>query len=242
MENTIFGIRPVIEAIEAGKKFEKIYLKQNSEGELFHHLLRLIKLHGITSQFVPVERLHRFTRQNHQGVVALCAAIELADFESTIENVIQNSENPLVIILDGVTDVRNFGAISRSAECAGAKAVIMPAKGAAPINADAIKTSAGALNIIPVCKVSNLKAAIFYLKSVGFQIVAAREKADKLYFHADYMKPTAIIMGAEDSGISQTNLALCDEQVKIPLYGKINSLNVSAAAAILMFEVVRQKN
>ena len=242
MENTIFGIRPVIEAIETGKKFEKIYLKQNSGGELFHQLLRLIKQHEISSQYVPVERLNRFTHKNHQGVVAVCAAVELADFESTIDDIIHNNENPLVIILDGVTDVRNFGAIARSAECAGAKAVIMPAKGAAPINADAIKTSSGALNIIPVCRVPNLKTAIFHLKSVGFQIVAATEKTEKLYYEIDYLQPTVIIMGAEDTGISQTNLALCDTQVKIPLCGKISSLNVSAAAAVLMFEVVRQKN
>ena len=242
MENTIFGIRPVIEAIEVGKKIEKIYLKQKSEGELFYQLLRLIKQHDINLQFVPVERLNRFTHKNHQGVVAVCAAIEFADFDSTVENIIQNSENPLVLILDGVTDVRNFGAISRSAECAGVKAVIMPAKGAAPINADAIKTSAGALNIIPVCRVPNLKTAIFHLKSVGFQIVATNEKAEKLYYNINYLQPTAIIMGAEDTGISQTNIALCDEQVKIPLCGKINSLNVSVAAAVLMFEVLRQKN
>lgn len=242
MENTIFGIRPVIEAIETGKKIEKIYLKQGLEGNLFHQLQRLIKQHDITSQFVPVERLNRFTRMNHQGVVAVCPAVELADFESTIEKIIQNSNNPLVVILDGVTDVRNFGAISRSAECAGVQAVIMPAKGAAPINADAVKTSAGALGIIPVCRVPNLKTAIFHLKATGFQIVAATEKAEKLYYSVNYVKPTAIIMGAEDVGISQTNISLCDEQVKIPLRGKIKSLNVSAAAAILMFEVLRQKN
>jgi 23S rRNA (guanosine2251-2'-O)-methyltransferase len=242
MENIIFGIRPVIEALETGKKIEKIYLKQNSEGELFHQLLRLIKQHSINSQFVPVERLERFTRNNHQGVVAVCSIIELADFESTIENIIQHSENPLVIILDGVTDVRNFGAISRSAECAGVSAVIMPAKGAAPINADAIKASSGALNIIPVCRVPNLKTVIFHLKSVGFQIVAATEKAKNLYCDTNYVKPTAIILGDEHTGISQANLALCDVQVKIPICGKINSLNVSAAAAVLMFEVIRQKN
>ena len=242
MENTIFGIRPVIEALETGKKIEKIYLKQNSDGELFYQLLRLIKQYGITSQFVPVERLNRFTHKNHQGVVAVCAAIELADFENTIENIIQNNDNSLVIILDGVTDVRNFGAIARSAECAGVQAVIMPAKGAAPINSDAIKTSSGALNMIPVCRVPNLKTAIFHLKSVGFQIVAATEKAEKLYYNVNYVKPTAIIMGAEDAGISQTNLALCDVQVKIPILGKIKSLNVSVAAGVLMFEALRQKN
>ncbi|MDR3227795.1 MAG: 23S rRNA (guanosine(2251)-2'-O)-methyltransferase RlmB [Prevotellaceae bacterium] len=241
MENIIFGTRPVIEAIETGKKIEKIYLKQKSEGEMFYQLTRLAKQNDIVIQWVPIERLNRFTQKNHQGVVAVCSIIELAEFEPTIENIINTTENPLVIILDGVTDVRNFGAIARSAECAGAQAVIMPAKGAAPINADAIKTSCGALNMIPVSKVPNLKTAIFYLKSLGFQIVAATEKAEKLYYDIDYVKPTAIIMGAEDIGISHTNLSLCDEQVKIPVSGKIGSLNVSAAASILMFESVKQK-
>ncbi|MDR1552943.1 MAG: 23S rRNA (guanosine(2251)-2'-O)-methyltransferase RlmB [Prevotellaceae bacterium] len=241
MDNMIFGIRPVMEAIETGKQIAKIYLKQGADGELFHKLARLIKQHDIFVQWVPTERLNRFTQKNHQGVVALCAAIEFADFEKTIENILQTTTNPLVIILDGVTDVRNFGAIARSAECAGANAVIMPAKGAAPINADAVKTSSGALNIIPVCRVSNLKTAVFYLKSAEFQIIAASEKAEKLYYNVNYLKPTAIIMGAEGTGISHTNIALCDEQVKIPVCGKINSLNVSAAASVLMFETVRQK-
>jgi len=241
MDNIIFGIRPVIEAIETGKKVEKVYLKQGSDGELFHQLTGLLKAQDITMQWVPIERLNRFTRNNHQGVVAITPMIEFADFETTIEKIINSTENPLVIILDGITDVRNFGAIARSAECAGAQVVIMPAKGAAPINADAIKTSAGALNIIPVCRVPNLKTAIFHLKTEGFQIVATNEKAEKLYYAVDYKKPTAIIMGAEDIGISRTNLELCDEQVKIPICGKINSLNVSAAATIVMFEIVKQK-
>ncbi|MDR2292218.1 MAG: 23S rRNA (guanosine(2251)-2'-O)-methyltransferase RlmB [Prevotellaceae bacterium] len=241
MDNIIFGIRPVIEAIEAGKQIEKIYLKQGAAGDLFHQLLRLIKMHNIFVQWVPVERLNRFTQKNHQGIVALCAAIELANFEATVENIMQTAKNPLVIILDGVTDVRNFGAIARSAECAGVHALIMPAKGAAPINADSIKTSCGALNIIPVCKVPNLKTAVFYLKSTGFQIIAATGKAEKPYYDANYAKPTAIIMGAEDTGISRANIELCDEQVKIPIYGKINSLNVSAAASILIYEALRQK-
>ncbi|MDR2126576.1 MAG: 23S rRNA (guanosine(2251)-2'-O)-methyltransferase RlmB [Prevotellaceae bacterium] len=242
MDNIIFGIRPVIEAIESGKQIEKVYLKQGSDGELFHKLARLIKHHNIAVQWVPIERLNRFTQKTHQGVVALCAAIELANFETTIENIKNAVSNPLVIILDGVTDVRNFGAIARSAECAGAQAVIMPAKGAASINADAVKTSCGALNLIPVCKIPNLKTAIFYLKSAGFQIIAATEKAEKLYYDADYTKPTAIIMGAEDTGISRTNIELCDEKVQIPVCGKINSLNVSAAASIMMYEALRQKH
>jgi 23S rRNA (guanosine2251-2'-O)-methyltransferase len=241
MDNIIFGIRPVMEAIETGKQIEKIYLKQGADGELLHQLMRLIKQHNVFVQWVPIERLNRFTQKNHQGVVALCAAVELADFETIVENIIQTVENSLVVILDGVTDVRNFGAIARSAECVGAQAVIMPAKGAAPINADAVKTSCGALNIIPVCKVPNLKTAIFYLKSAGFQIIAATEKAEKFYFDVDYVKPTAIIMGDESAGISRANIELCDEQVKIPILGKINSLNVSAAASVLMFETVRQK-
>ncbi|MDR0420094.1 MAG: 23S rRNA (guanosine(2251)-2'-O)-methyltransferase RlmB [Prevotellaceae bacterium] len=242
MNNMIFGIRPVIEAIEAHKKIDKVYLRQGAESELFHELINLIKRHNISIQWVTIDLLNRFTPNNHQGVVATCSMIEPCNFESIMENIIRDEKNPLVIILDGVTDVRNFGAIARSAECAGAKAVIMPAKGAAPVNADAIKTSCGALNIIPVCKVPNLKTAIFYLKSSGFQIIATNERAEKLYYDVNYIKATAIVMGAEDTGISKTNLSLCDEQVKIPICGKINSLNVSVAAGILMFEAVRQKN
>ena len=242
-KNIIFGMRPVIEAVQSGKQIEKVMMRQGLEGELFRELQNLLKQRNIQIQWVPVERLNRATKNmNHQGVVAFIASIEYADLETVLNEVIERGENPLVLLLDGVTDVRNFGAIARSAECAGVHAIVIPAKGGAPLNADAMKTSAGALNRIPVCRVSNLKAAIYVLQAAEITIIGATEKADANYFTADFKRPLAIIMGSEDTGISRTNLELCDERVKIPLKGTIESLNVSAAAAVLLFEVVRQRS
>lgn len=241
-KNIIFGMRPIIEAIQSGKQIEKVMLRQGLEGELFRELQNLLKQNNIQIQWVPIERLNRATKnQNHQGVVAWIANIEYADLDTVLNQVIENGEIPFVILLDGVTDVRNFGAIARSAECAGVHAIVIPAKGGAPLNADAMKTSAGALNRIPVCRVPNLKTAIYTLKAAEVTILGATEKATDNYFDSQYKRPVAIIMGSEDSGISKTNLQLCDELVKIPLVGTIESLNVSAAAAILLFEVVRQR-
>lgn len=241
-KNIIFGMRPVMEALQSGKEIEKIMLRQGLEGELFRELQHLIKQRNIQVQWVPVERLNRATKNmNHQGVVAWTAQIDYADLEAVLNDVMARSEVPLVLLLDGVTDVRNFGAIARSAECAGVHAIVIPAKGGAPLNADAMKTSAGALNRIPVCRVPNLKAALYVLKAADITIVGATEKATDNYFNANFKRPLAIVMGSEDVGISRTNLELCDEQIKIPLKGTIESLNVSAAATVLLFEAVRQR-
>lgn len=237
----IFGIRPIIEAIEAGKTIEKVMLKKDSQGELFRQLTNLLSKKNIPAQWVPVERLNRVTRKNHQGAIATISTVSYALLEDVVEQVIGEEKVPLVLLLDGVTDVRNFGAIVRTAECSGVHAVAMPAKGAAPINADAMKTSAGALNIVPVCKVGNLREAIFYLKSSGFTIIAATEKAEDYHFNTSYTKPTAIVLGSEGTGISKSILSLCDTAVKIPILGKIESLNVSAAAAVILYEAVRQR-
>ncbi|MDR1056597.1 MAG: 23S rRNA (guanosine(2251)-2'-O)-methyltransferase RlmB [Prevotellaceae bacterium] len=241
-KNIIFGMRPVMETIKSGKQIEKLMLRQGLEGELFRELQNLLKQNNIQIQWVPVERLNRITKNmNHQGVVAWIANIEYANLEEVLDKVIEQGEKPFVLLLDGVTDVRNFGAIARSAECAGVHAIVIPAKGGAPLNADAMKTSAGTLNRIPVCRVPNLKTAIYVLKSLDVAIVGASEKADKNYFNVDLNRPAAIIMGSEGTGISRTNLELCDELIKIPLKGSIKSLNVSAAAAILLFETVKQR-
>ena len=241
-KNIIFGMRPVIEAINSGKQIEKVMLRQGLEGELFRELQSLIKQKDIQVQWVPVEKLNHVTKNMlHQGVVAWIANIEYADLESVLSEVIERGETPLVLLLDGVTDVRNFGAIARSAECAGVHAIVIPAKGGAPLNADAMKTSAGALNIIPVCRVPNLKSAIYVLKAANITIVGASEKADKNYYESDLKQAVAIIMGSEDAGITRSNLELCDELIKVPLKGTIESLNVSAAAAILLFESLRQR-
>ena len=240
MENIIFGIRPVAEAIEARKQIERIYIRKGADGQLMNDLKDLMARHHIRYQEVPVEKLNRLTRGNHQGVVAQIAAIEYVELNDILERVPED-ETPLIVVFDGVTDVRNFGGIARSAECAGAHGLITPLKNSAPVNGDAIRSSAGALQNIPVCRVGSIRNTLKALQAEGFQIVAATEKSRKLLYDADFRKPTAIVMGAEDKGISKEVLKLCDEQLAIPLIGHTESLNVSAAAAIMLFEVVRQR-
>ena len=240
MENIVFGIRPVVEAIESHKQIEKLYIKRGAEGQLMNELTDLCMRHHLRWQEVPIEKLNRMTRGNHQGVVAQMAAIDYVTVEDILERVPED-ETPLVVVFDGVTDIRNFGGIARSAECAGAHGLSAPLKNSAPVNADAIKTSAGALNVIPVARVGSIRNTLKSLQMEGFQIVAATGKSRKLLYDADFRKPTAIVMGAEDVGISKEVLKLCDEQLAIPLIGHIESLNVSAAAAIMLFEVVRQR-
>lgn len=238
--NTLFGIRPVAEAIESRKQIEKLYIRKGAEGQLMQELKELCMRHHIRWQEVPVEKLNRLAKGNHQGVVAQIAAIEYVELQDILERVPED-ETPLIVLFDGVTDVRNFGAIARSAECAGAHGLITPLKNSAPVNAEAIRSSAGALTSIPVCRVGSLRNTVKQLQLEGFQIVAATEKSRKLLYDADFRKPTLIIMGAEDTGISRELLKLCDEQLAIPLIGHIESLNVSAAAAVMLYEVVRQR-
>ncbi len=189
-----------------------------------------------------MERINRITRKNHQGVIAFVSSITYQKVEHLVPFLFEEGKNPLFVMLDGVTDVRNFGAIARTCECAAVDAVIIPAKNSVTVNADAMKTSAGALHTLPVCKEQNLKSTLQYLKDSGFKIVAATEKGDYDYTKGDYAGPTCIIMGAEDKGVSYENLALCDEWVKIPILGSIESLNVSVAAGILIYEAVKQRN
>ncbi|MEG0806773.1 MAG: 23S rRNA (guanosine(2251)-2'-O)-methyltransferase RlmB [Alistipes sp.] len=240
MENIIFGIRPVAEAIEAGKQIDKLYLRKGAEGQLMTELRDLCMRHHLHVQEVPVEKLNRLTRANHQGVVAQVSTVEYVSVEDILERV-PDDETPLIVVFDGVTDVRNFGGIARSAECAGVHGLITSLKNSAPVNGDAIKASAGALNAIPVCRVGSIRNTIKQLQLEGFQIVGATEKSSKVLYDADFKKPTVLIMGAEDVGISKEVLKLCDEELAIPLIGHIASLNVSAAAAIMLFEVVRQR-
>lgn len=239
-ENIIFGIRPVAEAIEARKQIERVYIKRNADGQLINELKDLCLRHHIRMQEVPVEKLNRMVRGNHQGAVAQIAAVEYVSIEDILDRVPED-ETPLIVLFDGVTDVRNFGGIARSAECAGAHGLIVPMKNAAPVNADAVKSSAGALNVIPVCRAGSLRNTVKALQAQGFQAVAATEKSRKLLYDADLRKPTVLIMGSEDKGISKELLKLCDEQLAIPLIGHIESLNVAAAAAVMLFEVVRQR-
>lgn len=239
-ENLVFGIRPVVEAIEAGKQIEKLYIRKGAEGQLMTELRDLCLRHRIRTQEVPVEKLNRLTRGNHQGVVAQISPIGYVELNDILERVPED-ETPLIVLFDGVTDVRNFGAIARSAECAGAHGLIVPLKNAAPVNSEAIRSSAGALTAIPVCRVGSIRNTLKALQAEGYQVVGATEKSRKLLYDADFRKPTALVMGDEDTGISKEVLKLCDEQLAIPMIGKIESLNVSAAAAVLLFEIVRQR-
>ncbi len=239
-ENMIFGIRPVIEAVEAGRQVDKVFIKKGSEGVLLQELRNICRDNRIPVQDVPVEKLNRLTRANHQGVIAQMSPIEYAEISDVLAG-LDEDQTPLVVVFDGVTDVRNFGAIARSAECAGAHALIVPLKNSAPVNADAIKTSAGALNIIPVCRVGSIRNTLKYLQGEGMQVVAASEKSNTLLFEADLAKPTVIVMGSEDTGISKEVLKMCDVQLAIPIVGSISSLNVGAAAAVMLFEAVRQR-
>ena len=240
-ELIVFGIRPVIETIDSGKQIDKIYLKKGTDSPIMSALRERCHTRKIAVQEVPVEKLNRLTKGNHQGVVALISAIEYADISQILEKAKQRTSLPLIVVLDGVTDVRNFGGIARSAECAGADALIVSAKNSAPVNADAIRSSAGALNLIPVCRVGSLRNTLKLLKNEGMQLIAATEKSDKTLYDTDFTNPTVLIMGAENSGISKEILKMCDERTAIPIQGKIESLNVSVAAGIMLYEVVRQR-
>ncbi|MFT4073100.1 MAG: 23S rRNA (guanosine(2251)-2'-O)-methyltransferase RlmB [Dysgonamonadaceae bacterium] len=237
----IFGIRAVIEAVEAGKNVDKVIVKRELSGELFKELQAVLKEHEIPMQKVPLERIDRYTRKNHQGVIAFLSAITYDSIESIIPFLYEQGKDPFILVLDGLTDVRNFGAIARTCEVAGVDAIVIPTRGSVSVNADAVKTSAGALLKIPVCKEPNLTQAIQFLKNSGLKIVAATERAASLYTEADMKGPVAIIMGSEESGISNDNLRIADQLVKIPQFGTIGSLNVSVAAGVLIYEVIRQK-
>lgn len=238
----IYGIRAVIEAILEGRQIDKLYVKNDLSGELASELFRVLKDYRITAQRVPIERLNRITRKNHQGVIAMIAAVEYHNLADTIASVFERGEMPFVVVLDGITDVRNFGAIARTAECCGVDALVIAERGSVSVGADAVKTSAGALLTLPVCRERSLQGAVRYLKDCGFNVVAVSEKATQDYTLADYSGPTALVMGAEDTGISHEVMSLCDTRVAIPMFGHIGSLNVSVAAGVLMYEVVRQRH
>jgi 23S rRNA (guanosine2251-2'-O)-methyltransferase len=237
----IYGLHPVMEAVEAGKEIERIYFNRGNTSEQVKQLKKLLRDNGITWQEVPVEKLNRLTKKNHQDVVCYLSAVSYAPIAEIIQGVFNEGKNPLILILDRITDVRNFGAIARTAECSGVNAIVIPENGAAQVNADAVKTSAGALNIIPLCREKNLRQTIAYLKESGLKIFAATEKANTLTFNVDFSTPSAIIMGSEENGIAADLLNLADEKIKIPLSGSIGSLNVSVACGMILHEVIRQR-
>lgn len=237
----IFGIRAVTEAIEAGKEIDKIFVKKDLNGPLSSELLALARQYEVPVQRVPVERINRITRKNHQGVLAMLSAVTYHKLENMVPMLYEDGVLPFIVVLDGITDVRNFGAIARTCECAGADAIVIPERGSVSVGADAVKTSAGALLHLPVCRERSTVQAIKFLKDNGYMVVAASEKAEINYTQPDYTKPVAIVMGAEDTGISPQALRLCDTFVSIPQMGNIGSLNVSVAAGVMMYEVVRQR-
>ena len=240
-DKMVYGVRPVIEALQAGKEIEKVLVVTGLRSELFPEMRKLLNEKDIPMQYVPMEKLNRVTRQNHQGVIAFVSPIVYEDYEQIIPALFDIGRNPLVLILDRITDVRNFGAIARTAECAGVDAIIVPSRGSALMGADAVKTSAGALFKIPVCRSVNLKDTIDYIKACGLQIVAATEKATDYHFQIDLTLPTAIMLGSEEDGVSPEYLKRCDQRVRIPMVGEIESLNVSVAAGIILFEAVKQR-
>ena len=238
----IFGIRAIIEAIESDKEIDKIILKKDLQSELSHELFEVLRSHPLIQvQRVPLERINKYTRKNHQVAIAFISSTHYQRVEDLVQNIFEEGKDPFFIILDGVTDVRNFGAIARTCECAGVDAIVIPFRGSVSVGADAIKTSAGALHTLPVCKEKNLVQTVKYLKASGVRVVAATEKGDKVYTDTDLTGPLAIVMGAEDTGVSPEIIRLCDDLVKIPINGKISSLNVSVAAGVMIYESIRQR-
>ncbi|HUX96769.1 MAG TPA: 23S rRNA (guanosine(2251)-2'-O)-methyltransferase RlmB [Bacteroidales bacterium] len=237
----IFGIRTVIEAIKAGKQIDRLLIKQGLQGALYHELMAEVKEYNIVYQIVPLERIELVTRKNHQGVLAWLALVEFQSITNLLPGIYEKGEDPLLIALDGVSDVRNFGAIVRTAECLGAHAIIIPEKGSARITADAIKTSAGALHSFPVCREKSLVRTIEYLKESGLKVICAGEKSGKIVSESLLSGPLVLIMGSEDKGISRELNSLADNQVRIPMTGSIGSLNVSVASGIMLYEILRQR-
>jgi len=238
----IFGLRPVIEALKAGKQLDRLLVREGLQGALYHELMVAVREQGISYQVVPEERLNLQTRKNHQGVIAWLSLIEFQKIGNILPMIWEKGDDPLIMILDSVSDVRNFGAIVRSAECMGAHAIVIPEKGSARITADAIKTSAGALHTFPVCREKSLLKTALFLKDSGLRLVCADEKSTVSPSDTDLRGPLAVVMGSEDRGISREMLAEADIKISIPMSGKIESLNVSVAAGILLYEARRQRS
>jgi len=240
-QDMVYGIRPVMEAIDSGKEAEKVFIQKGLRSDNFGELMKMIKDRSIPYQIVPIEKLNRLTRKNHQGVVAYISPVVFYQIEDILPTIYEEGKTPFVIVLDRITDVRNFGAILRTAECTGVDAVIIPSKNSAQLNSGTIKSSAGAIYKIPICRSDNLKTTLDFLRNSGLKIVAAAEKAEVNHFQSDMTGPLGIILGSEGEGISAEYLKKADMEVKIPLLGEIESLNVSVAAGVLMYEVVRQR-
>ena len=237
----IYGTRAVMEAIVAGKTIERIMIQSGLNNDLIKELIHTAKNHQVQINFVPAEKLKRMSAKNHQGVICLLSSVSYASLENIIDKVFSEGREPFLLLLDRVTDVRNFGAIARTAECAGIDAIVIAEKGNAPISGDAMKTSAGALNHVAVCREKDLKKTMQLLQNSGIRVIACTEKTEKDIYDVNLAGPIALIMGSEEDGISDDLLRSADELAKIPLKGKIGSLNVSVAAGVAMYEVARQR-
>ena len=237
----VFGTRAVIEAIRSGKEIESLNIQRGIGGELLNELKGLLHEYNIIAQQVPVEKLNRITMKNHQGVIAFISPITYQRVEDIIPAVYERGEVPLILVLDSITDVRNMGAIARTAECGGVHAIVVPAKGSAQVNPDAIKTSAGALYRIPVCRHNDFMQTIKFIQESGLQIVCCTEKTQEFIYKPDYTMPTAIVMGSEEDGVRNEIIRIADHLAKIPMYGEIESLNVSVATGIILYEAIRQR-
>jgi 23S rRNA (guanosine2251-2'-O)-methyltransferase len=240
-DTRIFGLHSVIQAINSNKTIDKVFLQKGLRGELFNELESLIRKHSINVSYVPVEKLNRLADKNHQGAVAQISPIEFYNLEDLVINVIESGKTPLFLLLDQISDVRNFGAIIRTAECTGVDGIIIQKKGGAPINGDTVKTSAGAVFKVPICKVDHIKDAMFHLQASGIKVIAATEKTEDTIYDISFTEPCAIIMGSEGKGISPSIIKLADDRAKLPMYGEIGSLNVSVACGAFLYEVVRQR-
>ncbi len=242
MKDFCFGIHPVLEAIRSGKTIDKLFVQKGLKGDLAQELMEEIRVNRIRPKMVPIEKLNRITRKNHQGVIAFVSPVPFYNLGDTIQEVFESGETPFFLMLDGITDIRNFGAICRTAECAGVHGIIIPEIGAAQINADALKTSAGALHQVKIIKERYLDNSVEFLQNSGIQVIGCTEKTKDLYTDLDYKAPLAIIMGSEESGISEAVMKKLDGKAKLPLHGEIGSLNVSVAAGVILYEVLRQRN
>lgn len=240
-QTQIFGIRAIIEAINSNETIDKVFLQKGLRGELFNELESLLNRNSINISYVPIEKLNRLTKKNHQGAVAQISPIEFHDIEALVLKVIESRKTPLFLLLDQLSDVRNFGAIIRTAECTGVNGIIIQKKGGAPVNGDTIKTSAGAVFKIPICKVDHIKDAVFYMQASGIKVIAATEKTNNSLYDVSFIEPCAIIMGSEGRGINPSILKIVDAKAKLPLLGDIESLNVSVACGAFLYEAVRQR-
>jgi 23S rRNA (guanosine2251-2'-O)-methyltransferase len=241
-DQQIFGIRAIIEAIQSGTVIDKVFIQKEIQSDLMKELMKVMKQKSINFSYVPVEKLNRFTSMNHQGAVATISPIGFFNIEELVEKVIESGKTPLFLILDQLSDARNFGAIIRTAECTGVDGIIIQKQGSAPVNGDTVKTSAGAVFNIPICKVDHIKDAIFHLQGSGIKTVAATEKTDQNIYDISLNEPLAIIMGSEDRGVNPSVLKIVDEKAKLPMFGTIGSLNVSVACGAFLYETVRQRS